>query len=301
MMTAMLVVDSQCTLGEGLLWDGRRDALLWTDIERATLWLHHTDDGSTRTWRLPDRLGSLALCGSGKLLLALSKGLFLADIDRPADGVLAVTMLAPLEVDLPTTRTNDGRTDRAGNFVFGTMNEAPDQAPIGSFYQYSRRHGLSRLALGGVAIPNSICFSPDGRTMYYCDSLSGRILQCRYDAESAEISDSRPFVEFGGGRGLPDGSIVDADGCLWNAEWGAAVVRRYTPAGTLDREIAVPTKNPTCPAFGGRDLTDLYVTSARQEMTSEELAVRPDAGGVYAARPAGVRGLEEPRFDDGVG
>ena len=296
MVTATLLVDSQCTLGEGILWDSRRDALLWTDIERATLWLHHTDDGSTRTWRLPDRLGSLALCDSGKLLLALAKGLFLADIDRP-DAELAVTLLVPLEADLPSTRTNDGRTDRAGNFVFGTLNEQPDRSPIGSFYQYSKRHGLRRLALGGVAIPNSICFSPDGRTMYYCDSLSGRILQCRYDAEPAEVSDVRPFAEFGAGRGLPDGSIVDADGCLWNAEWGAAMVRRYTPAGTLDREIAVPAKNPTCPAFGGRDLTELYVTSARQEMTPEELAAMPDAGGVYAARP-GVRGLPEARFPD---
>jgi L-arabinonolactonase len=298
MMKAMLLVDSQCTLGEGLLWDGRRDALLWTDIERATLWLHHTDDGSTRTWRLPDRLGSFALCDSGKLLLALAKGLVLADVDRPADGVLAVTMLEPLEVDLPSTRTNDGRTDRAGNFVFGTMNEHPDRAPIGSFYQYSRRHGLRRLALGGVAIPNSICFSPDGRTMFYCDSLSRRILQCRYDAESAEVSDARPFAEFGAGRGLPDGSVIDADGGLWNAEWGAGVVRRYTPAGAVDCEIPVPAKNPTCPAFGGRDLTELYVTSARQEMTPEELAAGPDAGGVYSARPAGARGLAEARFHD---
>jgi sugar lactone lactonase YvrE len=297
-MTFTLVVDSRCTLGEGILWDARRDALLWTDIERATLWLHHTDDGSTRTWRLPDRLGSFALCDSGKLLLALAKGLVLADIDRPSDGVLAVTMLEPLEVDLPSMRTNDGRTDRAGNFVFGTMNEGPDKAPIGSFYQYSKRHGLRRLALGGVAIPNSICFGPDGRTMYYCDSMGGRILQCRYDAESAEVSDSRPFVELGAGRGLPDGSVIDADGCLWNAEWGAAMVRRYTAAGIIDREIAVPAKNPTCPAFGGRDLTQLYVTSARQEMTPEELADKPDAGGVYGVQPVGVRGLPEPRFHD---
>jgi L-arabinonolactonase len=297
MPTATLLVDSQCTLGEGIVWDSRRDALLWTDIEGATLWLHHTDDGSTRTWRLPDRLGSLAVCESGTLLLALAKGLFLADIDRP-DAELAVTMLTPLEPDLPTTRTNDGRTDRAGNFVFGTLNEQPERAPIGSFYQYSKRHGLRRLALGGVGIPNSICFSPDGRTMYYCDSTSGRILQCRYDAESAEVSDVRPFAELGAGRGLPDGSIVDADGCLWNAAWGAAMVRRYTPSGSVDREIAVPAKNPTCPAFGGRDLTELYVTSARQEMTPEELAAMPDAGGVYAARP-GVRGLPEARFRDG--
>jgi sugar lactone lactonase YvrE len=298
MMTATLVVDAQCTLGEGILWDGRREALLWTDIEGSALWLHHTDDGSTRTWRLPDRLGSFALCQSGKLLLALAKGIFLADIDRPSDGVLAVSLLEPLEVDLPSTRTNDGRTDRAGNFVFGTLNEHPDRAPIGTFYQYSRRYGLRPLALGGVAIPNSICFSPDGQTMYYCDSLARRILQCRYDAESAEVSDARPFAELGAGRGLPDGSIVDADGCLWNAEWGAAMVRRYTAAGVIDREIAVPAKNPTCPAFGGRDLTELYVASARQEMSVEELAATPEAGGVYAARPDGVRGLPEPRFRD---
>jgi len=94
MVTAALLVDSQCTLGEGIVWDGRRDALLWTDIERATLWLHHTDDGSTRTWRLPDRLGSLALCDSGKLLLALANGLFpSAEVFHAAGGFT----LAPLE------------------------------------------------------------------------------------------------------------------------------------------------------------------------------------------------------------
>jgi L-arabinonolactonase len=298
MTTAHLVVDSRCTLGEGILWDGRRDALLWTDIERSVLWLHHTDDGSTRTWGLADRLGSFALCESGKLLLALAKGLYLADIDRPAQAELAVALLVPLEIDLMTMRTNDGRTDRAGNFVFGTLNENAERAPIGSFYQYSSRHGLRPLALGGVAIPNSICFSHDGRTMYYCDSVSGRILQCRYDAESAEVSDSRPFVELGAGRGLPDGSVVDADGCLWNAEWGAGIVRRYTPAGTIDHEVVVPAKNPTCPAFGGRDLTELYVTSARQEMTPVELAATPEAGGVYSARIAGIRGWPEQRFQD---
>jgi sugar lactone lactonase YvrE len=298
MTTAELVVDSRCTLGEGILWDARRDALLWTDIERSMLWLHHTDDGSTRTWRLPDRLGSLALCESGRLLLALAKGLYLADIDGPPEAELAVALLVPLEIDLMSMRTNDGRTDRAGNFVFGTMNEHPDKAPIGTFFQYSIRHGLRPLALGGVAIPNSICFSPDGGTMYFCDSMSGRILQCRYDAESATVSDFRVFVEFGPGRGLPDGSVIDADGCLWNAEWGAARVRRYTTGGTIEREIAVPAKNPTCPVFGGRDLTELYVTSARQELTPQELAARPDAGGVYRAQPEGVRGLPEARFRD---
>jgi sugar lactone lactonase YvrE len=289
---ADLYVDCRCTLGEGIVWDTKRRALFWTDIEKSTLWMH--DEAGTRSWRTPDRLGCFALCASGHVLLALAKGLYLADIDRAAHD-LAGQLVEPLEADLPRTRTNDGRTDRSGNFVFGTYNEAQDGA-TGSFYQYSARHGLRRLDLGGVTIPNSICFSVDGRTMYFCDSPLGRIMRCDYDAASARVANIREFVRFDAADGLPDGSIVDEEDCLWNAAWGAGRVRRYSPDGRVLKEIAIAAKNTTCPAFGGEALVDLFITSSRQEMSDEELASVPQAGSVFKCADVGVRGIPDAMF-----
>ena len=291
---AMLFVDCRCTLGEGILWYEKRRALLWTDIQQSTLWMHGVADNVTRTWALPDRLGSLAICESGRLLLGLAKGLFLADIDTAAGAVLRVEPVVSVEPGLPRTRINDGRTDRAGNFVFGTFNEAED-GPAGSFYQYSSRHGLRRLDLGGVVIPNSICFSLDGRTMYFCDSPQARIRQCDYDAASAGVTNVREFVRLGAGEGLPDGSVIDTEGCLWNAAWGAGAVRRYAPDGSRLAEISIPAKNATCVVFGGDALEDLYVTSSRQEMSDDELERTPDAGGVYRVS-GGLRGVRDAVF-----
>jgi len=278
--TATLLVDCRCTLGEGIVWWADRRSLLWTDIEKSTLWMHRVDDNVSRHWPLPDRLGSFAICESGRLLLGLAKSLAFADL---GDGDGAEPRIEPamsIDPHLPRNRINDGRTDRAGNFVFGTMNEDQD-GPAGSFYQYSSRHGLRRLDVGGVIIPNSICFSPDGRTMYFCDSPEARIRQCDYDAESARAGNVREFVRLKDGSGQPDGSIVDRDGCLWNAVWGAGVVRRYDAGGRLLTEIPVPSKNVTCVAFGGDALDQLYVTSSRQEMTVEELSAAPASGSVY--------------------
>lgn len=289
-----IVVDCRCVLGEGLMWSVGRHAVLWTDIQASALWMYWPDDGSTRTWRLPDRLGSLAIGESGKLLLGLAKGLYVTDIDAADGPDLSVTLIVPVEPHLPRTRINDGRTDRAGNFVFGTMNEHADAAADGSLYQYSSRHGLRRLDLGGVTVANSICFSLDGRTMYYCDSPRRQIMQCEYEAESAQVADVREFARITG-HGQPDGSVIDADGCLWNATWGAAVVRRYRPDGSLDLEIPLPAMNPTCVGFGGDALDRLYITSARQGMDEEALARTPEAGGVYSALP-GVRGVTDATF-----
>jgi sugar lactone lactonase YvrE len=295
--SATLFVNCQCTLGEGILWWAQRRALVWTDIERSTMWLHELGSNATSSFALPDRLGSLAICESGRVLLALAKGLFIGSLDSAAEGALRVEPLVAVDSDRPRHRINDGRTDRAGNFVFGTMNEEQD-APTGSFYQYSAGRGLRRLEVGGVAIPNSICFSLDGRVMYFCDSLEKRIRQCDYDASSAAVSNVREFARFAQGDGLPDGSIIDSEGCLWNAAWGVGRVRRYAPDGRVLAQITVPAKNPTCLCFGGDGLADLYITSSRQEMTDDELASTPDAGGVYhaAVGPVGVR--DAPFRDD---
>jgi sugar lactone lactonase YvrE len=294
-LTSSLAVDSRCILGEGIVWSPVRRALFWTDIEARRLWMHVLADATTRSWTVPDRLGCFVLCESGKVLLGLAKGLFLADFDGASGSDLGATPVAAVEADRPRTRINDGRTDRAGNFVFGTYNEAEDGA-TGSFYQYSSRHGLRRLDVGGVTIANSICFSPDGRTMYYGDSPAGQIMQCEYDAESATTSNIREFVRYGPGHGFPDGSVIDTEGFLWNAVWAAGKIRRFAPDGRLDREVPLPPKNVTCVCFGGPDGDHLYVTSSRQQMTEEELARTPTAGGVYRVLPGKIRGTPDALF-----
>jgi L-arabinonolactonase len=289
--TASLFVDCRCTLGEGIVWWRERRALLWTDIDEGRLWMR--DDRGTRNWKAPDRLGSLAPCESGKVLLGLAKGLFVADIDGGTSDRLSLAPLAEVETGLASTRVNDGRTDRDGNFVFGTMDTRDGHPETGSFYQWSARHGLRRLDLPNVGIANSICFTPDGASMYFCDSPRRRIMCCRYDAERARVDQPREFATLAPEDGFPDGSIVDAEGYLWNAAWGAAVVRRYAPDGTLDCQIGVPAKNVTCAVFGGDAMNELYVTSARQEMSTEELEQTPDAGSVYRAAVPGVQGLPD--------
>src|SRR5204862_3493459 len=198
-----LFVDCKCTLGEGIVWWRERHALLWTDIEGRRLWMH--DARGTRNLTLPDRLGSLAPCESGAVLLALAKGLFVASVDG-SDEQLTLRPLAAVEPDLQSTRANDGRTDRDGNFVFGTMDMRDGHPATGSFYQWSARHGLRRLELPKVGIANSICFSPDGESMYFCDSPQRRIMRGRYHAREARVDAISGFVTVADGS--PDGSVV---------------------------------------------------------------------------------------------
>lgn len=291
-----LQADSRCELGECPLWCERERVLWWTDIESSRLRRLRPADGELRSWMLPDRLGSFALCTSGRLLLGLSKGLYLAE--APGDNaLLRLTLMVAVETPLDTLRINDGRTDRAGNFVFGTLNEDPRREALGSFYQYSLRHGLRRLDLGGVAIPNSIAFSPDGGRMYFCDSTRGRILRCRYDADSATVSEIETFAEVAA-PACPDGATIDRDGRLWSAQWGASRVVCYGVDGTIEDIVEVPASHVTCPAFGGDGLDELFITSARVELAPERLAAEPHAGGVFRARPAHAVGIPEARFCD---
>lgn len=294
---ATLAVDCRCALGESILWSERRSTLFWADIDAAGLWMHAPGSGSTRHWTLPERLGSLALCENGGLLLGLAKGLHWVDIDAAIDATTATTLslqrLQDVEPGSTETRINDGRSDRHGNFVFGTKSERADKAPVGSFYQYSAQHGLRRLDLPGVSIPNSICFSADGRTLYYCDSLQPRISCCDYEPHTASVSNSRVFVELDHPRASPDGSIVDAEGHLWNAQWGASRVVRYRPDGQIDRIVAVPVTQPSCCTIGGEHLDQLYITSARAELGEAALARMPASGGVFQLALPRALGLRE--------
>jgi L-arabinonolactonase len=284
------VLEARNTLGEGITWCDRAQALYWTDIHASTLWRYTPSSGETKQWHLPERLASFALCETdGWLLLALASRLAFFRLE---DGALHT--LHEVEPQLPT-RCNDGACDRQDRFVFGTLHEPADggaKQPIAGFWRLNADLSLEKLPLEGVAISNSLAFSPDGGTLYYCDSLARTIRCCDY---GDTLGATRLFADLRDTAGEPDGSCVDADGGLWNAQWGLGRVVRYRPDGNVDRILPLAACQPTRPAFGGAALDTLYVTSARDGLDAKALASEPLAGALFAAQ-VGLHGLPEPRF-----
>ncbi len=281
-----LMVDAKHELGECVLWCERTQRVLWTNILGSALWAHHPASGKTESWAMPERLACFALTGDDdRLLVGLASQLAFYHFSTGA-----MTPIAAVEAGL-TTRLNDGRCDRQGRFVFGTFNEVEPRESIGSFYRLNHDLSLERLALPNVAIANSICFSPDGATMYFCNSPDKVIRCCDYDVVTGAVSNVRVFAKVEG-EGEPDGSCIDADGFLWNAQWGGSKLVRYAPDGTVERTVSAPASQPSCVAFGGAGLGVLYATSARVGLADP---VGSD-GGVLTAHAAGPRGLPESRF-----
>lgn len=287
---ATLEVPAGNTLGEGVLWCDREAVLYWTDIARAELWRYRPEDGALTRWSMPERLAALALCdAAGWLLLALASRLAFF---HPGRGELREVL--PLPDTGARLRANDGACDRQGRFVFGLLHEPVDgpKHPVAPFYRLNADLALERLPLPTVAIANSVAFSPDGTTMYFCDSLQKQILFCDYGDHPGPVN---VLADLRGEDGEPDGSAIDAEGGLWNARWGGGRIVRYRPDGRPDRSIAVPVTQPTKPAFGGRNLRSLFVTSAHDGMDAAARARDPLAGHLFTL-DAGVAGLAEPRF-----
>jgi len=285
-MDAGLLIDSQCTLGEGATWSAATGWFYWTDIEGKRLYRHDPIGGATESFDMPERLACFALCADPDvLLLGLASRLAFFELSTGK-----IESIMEVEAGLPT-RLNDGRCDREGRFVFGTKHDVDDAQPLGAFYRLNADLSLERLPLGNCAINNSIGFSPDGAKMYYCDTPTRQIRVCDYPA----FSNDRVFVELTDATGAPDGSTVDADGALWNAQWGGRRVVRYAPDGRESARVEVPSAQPSCVAFGGAALDTLFVTTARAGLDEDALRTDAHAGGVFAAQP-GVRGIAEPVF-----
>lgn len=273
-------------LGECPLWDERERMLWWVDSRWPALKRFDPATGAVMMQVLPEVVGSIAFRDQGGLLAATKSGLHVLD----GSGGALEPMANP-EAHLPENRFNDGRCDRAGRFWAGTMCDAR-RDPTGSLYRFDADYACAKLR-NAIIIPNGLAFSPDNRTMYFADTNRHTIWAWDYDLASGAATNERVFADTGEGR--PDGSCVDADGGLWNAQYGGGRLVRYAPTGKVDRVVQVPVANPTCCAFGGDDLGTLYVTTATQRLSPEGLAQQPLAGSLLALRP-GVKGLPEGRF-----
>ncbi|NIF55804.1 SMP-30/gluconolactonase/LRE family protein [Burkholderia sp. Ax-1724] len=295
---ATLLLDAKCELGEGATWCAQSGRLYWTDIEGAQLWRYDPATGRSESFGMPERLATFALCANPRyVLVGLASHLAFFDLESGT-----TQRIVDVEADL-NTRLNDGRCDRQGRFVFGTKDESGTLQRVAGFYRLNRDLSLERLPLPAPAISNSIAFSPDGATMYYCDSPTREIRACDYRADGS-IANDRVFTRLTDAHGLPDGSSVDSEGGLWNAQWGGARVVRYGPDGVETERVEVPATQPTCVALGGSALGQaggqaaldtLYITSAYAELDAAARAADAFAGGVFVATLAWL-GVPEPLF-----
>lgn len=286
-MKADLLVDCDNILGEGVQWRGQDARLWWTDIHGRKLWSCDADGGAAATIDTPERLGSFAFDPDGRLLAAFETGLFRWDIEGDR-----LDRLTTFEPDQPATRLNDGRCDRQGRFVVGGINE-DGRRPTSSLIRYAGE-GAETLATG-IGVSNSLCFSPDGRWMYFADTPSNIIRRYPYDPETGALGPAETFHRTVGRTGFPDGCCVDAEGALWSARFWGGRVQRILPGGEEDMMIEVAAPQVTCACFGGPALDRLYITTAQEDLPPEQKAAWPKSGGLFVAEP-GVRGLPEDGF-----
>jgi sugar lactone lactonase YvrE len=260
----------EAELGEGPLW---ADGALWfVDIKKRKI---HRLAGEERTsWDAPEQIGFLHPAQGGGFVAGLQSGLHHFD---PASG--GFHLLAEVEPELPGNRLNDGAVDPSGRLWFGTMDNQ-EEAATGRFYSFT--HGALRdPGLPAVAITNGPALSPDGRILYWVDTLGQTIHACDV-SEDGTLGEPRLFAKLGEKEGFPDGPTVDSEGCVWiSLYWGWAA-RRYSPAGDLLETVEFPVSNITKIAFGGDDLRTVYATTARQGIRPDGFEKQPDAGALFA-------------------
>lgn len=280
-MTIATVFDARaCDLGEGPLWHPERQQLFWFDIMGKRL-LSRVGDKALE-WQFDEHVSAAGWVDLDTLLMASETGLYRFDITSGAR-----SLLHPLEADNPITRSNDGRADPFGGFWIGTMGKRAEPG-AGAIYRFF--NGKLRKLFDNLTIPNAICFAPDHSTAYFCDTLTAKIMQQPLDHQGWPMGSAETFVDLRPEGLFPDGAVCDTEGALWNAQWGAGRVARYLPDGTFDRAISVGGRQSSCPAFGGPAYSDLFVTTARENLKN----ARPEDGLVYHA-PAGCTGNPESR------
>ncbi|TXH68523.1 MAG: SMP-30/gluconolactonase/LRE family protein [Thiothrix sp.] len=273
-----------CRLGEGPLWV--KDRLYWFDILDKRLYHCASDDSDTQVVQFQEHFSAAALTNTADLLLASETALW-----RFNPSTQALTPLIALEADNPVTRSNDGRADRQGGFWIGTMGKKAE-AKAGSIYRYYQ--GELRCLRRDLTITNAICFAPDGRTAYFADTDLGQIYQWRLDAQGWPEGEPSIFVDLSSQGISPDGAVIDSQGYLWSAQWGSSRLVSYQPNGIEDKVIHLPVSQPSCPAFGGTDLSRLFVTSARDGLSAEALRQEPLAGSVLEVKlPLPLKGYPE--------
>ena len=274
--TVEVVIDAQANLGEGAIWHAQKQVLYWVNIMDNEVYIYDPVTNENRTIDVGQYVGTVVPRQSGGLMLALHHGFASLDVDTAE-----LSFVHDPEEHLPDNRFNDGKCDPAGRFWAGTMalNESGSRA--GSLYMMDVDHTVRRM-WSDIAISNGIVWTSDHKTMYYIDTPNGTVDSFEYDLETGSIANRQVVVTLPKGVGGPDGMTIDAEDMIWVAHWGGSRVTRWNPTtGELLQTVEVPARQVTSCAFGGPDLNQLYITSARKGLDAAALVEYPHSGALF--------------------
>ena len=271
-----VVWDLAAELGEGPVWVQRDRALWFVDIKKHEMHRYDPADGARKTWKAPEQVGFILPAERGGFVAGLQSGLFHFD-ERSG----AFERIAEVEPDKPDNRLNDGVVDPSGRLWFGSMDNG-ERAKSGAFYCFTGGE-VRHTGLDGIAITNGPAVSPNGRILYFVDTLKGTI-EAADIGEDGSLSGRRPFAKIDPKDGHPDGPTIDSEGCVWISLYAGWEAWRYSPAGELIGRVRFPVANITKVAFGGEGLSTAYATTARQMLTAEAIAKQPQIGDLFEFR-----------------
>lgn len=279
-----LLVEELALLGEGPLWLPDSKQIVWVDIEGGCIHLFTPGTGVKRVIPVGQRVGAIVPAVDGRMICALQNGLYFLDLESEH-----LEFIDDPESDRPGNRFNDGKCDPAGRFWAGTMPmEWGD--PLGALYRLDSEGKVLKM-LTDVGCSNGLAWNAEATSMYYIDTATGRVDHFDYDVLTGSIENRRTAFHFPAGQGFPDGMTMDSEGMLWVAHWGGSCVSRWNPiSGECLERVQLPVSQVTSCCFGGEQLEELYITSARTGLSEEQLQREPLAGGIFKYTP-GVRGM----------
>jgi len=286
-----VVTKHRCLLGEGPVWDARQKRILWVDILKGEIQYFYPESNEHKTCKLGAMPGAIALKRSGGVIAAVKGGFATIDLNNET-----MHLIAEVETHLPGNRFNDGKCDPAGRFWAGTMSIS-NTAHAGSLYALEIDFTVNT-KLTGVTCSNGLAWSPDHTTLYYIDTPTRKVVAYNYDIINGNITDTRVIIDIPEGEGYPDGMTIDTEGMLWIALWDGWKVARYSPiSGKQLSEITLPVSRPTSCTFGGDSIGDLYITSAREGISENDLKRQPLAGSLFMVKDSGFKGMIGFEYD----
>lgn len=288
-MEIKALVDCKTILGEGPLWDVSEQKLYWIDSYGSRIFRAGENGENVESWDVPQKIGSMALREKGGAVLSLADGFYLFDFKTGK-----VDQIEKIAHKGPTVRMNDGKVDKRGRFVAGSM-DTTEEAPLGLIYSLGTDHKIKQID-GDITVSNGPCWSPDHKIFYFADSRSRAIWAYDYDLDTGAVANKRKFCEFGPEDGLPDGATVDAEGCVWSAGVYKSKIHRFDPMGKRMQMIEMPVVCVTSVMFGGTNLDRLYATSMLQAPVPGIVETGPLAGSLFVIDGLGVKGLPEYRY-----